>query len=119
MIQLNTQLNPGDSVWWVHEHGPGGRVCKFQGTIKRIELCEYQGALYCVIDCPSFKWNPMPVVHYSDVFKDKTDAEEFRKTIKKLKEQKYEDKNGFLPKHVYPMCFGCYHQYKNGGKDGC
>ena len=119
MIQLKTQLNPGDSVWWVHEHGPGGRVCKFQGTIERIELCEYQGALYCVIDCPSFKRNPMPVVHYSFVFADKDEAEQFRQTIKLLKDKNFKVGNTEFTTTVYPKCFGCYHQYKNRRKEGC
>ena len=108
MADIKTKINVGDEVWWVHE---GIQVRKYKGTVVDISLCEYQGALYCVIHSPTFKINPNPCVHYSEVFKTKEEAEKFRKNIKNLKDRNFEPEDGFKF-HVYPMCFGCYHYWK-------
>ena len=74
MAYINTKHNVGDKVWWVH---CSGRV--YGGTIKEITCCDYQGFLYCLIDSPTFKVNPFPVVHYSNVFKIKEEAKKYAK----------------------------------------
>lgn len=108
MAEIKTKINVGDQVWWVHD---GSQVRKYKGTVEQIECCDYQGALYCVIYSPTFKLNPYPCVHYSNVFKTKLEADQFRKTIKTLKERRNEPEPGFKY-HVYPMCYGCYHAWK-------
>lgn len=98
MAEIKTNLNVGDTVWWVH---CSNRV--YKGVIEELHLCEYQGALYCNIHSPSFKINPYPVVHYSEVFSNRANAEEFAK---------YQEEN---PDDVVPMCMGChYNAYKEG-----
>ena len=92
MAEIKTNLNVGDTVWWVH---CSNRV--YKGVIKDIHLCEYQGALYCNIHSPSFKINPYPVVHYSEVFGSREAAEDFAE---------YQKKN---PDDVLPMCMGCHY----------
>lgn len=84
----------GDSVWWVH---CSGRV--YRGRIESIDLCEYQGALYCVLHSPDFKVNQNPVVHYSNVFRTRSEAREFAR---------YQKRN---PDNVFPMCIGCHYHY--------
>jgi len=89
---IKTKLNPGDCIWWVH---CSGRV--YKGTIEEITCCDYQGALYCQIVSPSFKINPTPIVHYSNVFDTRERALEFAE---------YQKKN---PDDVLPMCMGCHY----------
>jgi hypothetical protein len=86
-------------VWWVH---CTGKV--YRGTILEIELCEYQGALYCLLDSPSFRVNRTPIIHYSDVFKTLEEAKEFAE---------YQTKN---PDGVYPRCMGCHYNYSRHAK---
>lgn len=92
MALIKTRHNVGDRVWWVH------CSCRvYEGVIGEITCCDYQGALYCHIASPSFKRNPFPVVHYSNVFKTKAEAKEFAA---------YQKKN---PDGVVPMCMGCHY----------
>jgi hypothetical protein len=92
MAHINTKHNVGDKVWWVH---CSGRV--YGGTIKDITCCDYQGFLYCLIESPTFKVNPFPVVHYSNVFKTKEEAKKYAK---------YQKRN---PDDVVPMCMSCHY----------
>ncbi len=92
MANIKTNLNVGDTVWWVH--------CShkvYKGTIEEISCCDYQGALYCQIYSPSFRRNPYPTVHYSNVFKSRDEAHEFAE---------YQKAN---PDGVFPMCMGCHY----------
>ena len=99
MSEIKTNLNVGDTVWWVH---CSDRV--YKGTIKDIHCCAYQGALYCNIHSPSFKRNPYPTVHYSNVFLSRQTALEFAE---------YQKRN---PDGVFPMCMGCH--YSASTKEG-
>lgn len=92
MAEIKTQRNVGDTVWWVH---CSNRV--YKGTIEEIRCCDYQGALYCIIHSPSFKVNPYPSVHYSNVFPNRAEAEEFAE---------YQKAN---PDGVFPVCMGCHY----------
>ena len=94
MAEIKTRLNVGDIVWWVH---CSNKV--YKGIINKIECCEYQGALYCILFSPDFKINPHPVVHYSNVFPLKKLAKEFAE---------YQKEN---PDDVYPKCMGCHYSY--------
>lgn len=94
-MEIVTKINPGDTVWWVH---CTNRV--YKGTVQAITVCEPQGALYCEIHSPSFRRNPYPVVHYSEVFPSRSRAEEFAE---------YQAEN---PDHVLPMCMGCHYNMK-------
>lgn len=99
MADIKTKISVGNTVWWVH---CTGRV--YKGVVEDIHICEYQGALYCLIHSPSFKRNQYPVVHYSNVFLDKERARGFAK---------YQIRN---PDNVLPMCMGChYNAYKEKG----
>ena len=95
MADIKTTITPGDVVWWVH---CSNRV--YKGTVQAITLCEWQGALYCEIYSPSFRRNPYPVVHYSNVFSSRHAAEEFAE---------YQAEN---PDGVFPMCMGCHYNMK-------
>ena len=98
MANIKTNLNVGDTVWWVH---CSNKV--YKGTIEEISCCDYQGALYCKIYSPSFRRNPYPTVHYFNVFKSKDDAKEFAECQKAN------------PDDVVPMCMGChYNAFKEG-----
>ncbi len=98
MADIKTKLNVGDTVWWVH---CSNKI--YKGTVEEISCCDYQGALYCQIYSPSFKRNPYPTVHYSNVFKSKDDAKEFAE---------YQKEN---PDDVFPKCMGChYNAFKEG-----
>lgn len=101
MAELKTRLNVGDIVWWVH---CSNKV--YKGKITDISLCEYQGALYCVLHSPSFKINKTPVVHYSNVFTTRKMAEEFAE---------YQKAN---PDDVFPMCMGCHYAWNRRAGDG-
>lgn len=102
MAEIKTNLNIGDTVWWVH---CSNKV--YRGIIKEISCCDYQGALYCHIYSPSFKINPHPVVHYSSVFESKNEAVDFAK---------YQKEN---PDDALPMCMGChYSAFKVGKSNG-
>lgn len=92
MAEIKTNLNVGDTVWWVH---CSAKV--YKGVIEDINCCEYQGALYCNIHSPSFKINPHPVVHYSNVFSSRSSAESFAE---------YQKEN---PDNVWPKCMGCHY----------
>lgn len=92
MSEIVTRIKPGNTVWWVH---CTGKV--YKGTVESINLCEYQGALYCVLYSPSFRRNPHPVVHYSNVFTTRQSAEEF---------SEYQTEN---PDDVFPKCMGCHY----------
>ena len=94
MSEIVTKIKPGDTVWWVH---CSNRV--YKGTVQSIDLCEYQGALYCHIYSPSFKRNPNPTVHYSFVFPDRQGALGFAE---------YQSEN---PDHTIPMCMGCHYNF--------
>ncbi len=96
MAEIKTNINIGDAVWWVH---CTSRV--YEGVVKDISCCEYQGALYCLIHSPSFKLNPYPSVHYSNVFSTRAGAQDFAD---------YQKEN---PDNVLPMCMGCHY---NGAK---
>lgn len=87
MAYIKTKLNVGDTVWWAH---CSNKI--YKGTVEEISCCDYQGALYCQIYSPSFRRNPYPTVHYSNVFKSKDDAKEFAE---------YQKAN---PDGVLPMC---------------
>lgn len=101
MAELKTKLNVGDTVWWVH---CSNKV--YKGTIMEINLCEYQGALYCVLRSPSFKINTTPNVHYSNIFPTRETAEEFAE---------YQKEN---PDGVFPMCMGCHYAWnRRAGAD--
>ena len=98
MADIKTKLNVGDTVWWVH---CSNKI--YKGTVEEISCCDYQGALYCQICSPSFRRNPYPTVHYSNVFKSKDDAKEFAE---------YQKAN---PDDVLPVCMGChYNVFKEG-----
>lgn len=92
MAEIKTNINVGDTVWWVH---CTGRI--FEGVVGDIHCCDYQGALYCGIYSPSFKINPYPTVHYSCVFLTKAKAQEFAD---------YQKEN---PDDVFPKCMGCHY----------
>ena len=91
MSEIVTKVKVGDTVWWVH---CSNRV--YKGIVQAIILCEYQGALYCNIFSPSFRRNPYPVVHYSEVFLSRSEAEEHAE---------YQKEN---PDGVFPRCMGCH-----------
>ena len=91
MALIKTMHNVGDEVWWVH------CSCRvYEGTIEEISCCDYQGALYCILNSPSFKINPFPNVHYSNVFKTKEEAKEYAKFQKRNK-------------GILPMCMSCHY----------
>lgn len=92
MADIKTKLNVGDTVWWSH---CSNKI--YKGTVEEISCCDYQGALYCQIYSPSFKQNPYPTVHYSNVFKSKDDVQKFAK---------YQEEN---PDDVFPKCMGCHY----------
>ena len=94
MAEIVTRIKPGDTVWWVH---CSNRV--YKGTVQSIDLCEYQGALYCHIYSPSFRRNPHPVVHYSFVFPDRQGALGFAE---------YQEESGG---DIIPMCMGCRYNF--------
>jgi len=94
-MEIKTRIDPGQTVWWVH---CTGKVHK--GTVQAITICEYQGALYCHIYSPSFRINPYPTVHYSDVFPTRDAALDFAE---------YQTAN---PDGVYPRCMGCHYNMK-------
>lgn len=101
MAEIKTALNIGDTVWWVH---CSSRV--YKGTIEGISCCDYQGALYCHINSPTFKRNPYPTVHYSSVFSTQKEAKEF---------VKYQKEN---PDGVLPKCMGCHYSWsRREGKE--
>ena len=89
MADIKTRINPGDTVWWVH---CSDKV--YKGTVQAMTLCESQGALYCEIYSPSFRRNPYPVVHYSNVFPSRLAADEFCKHFfnKENKKMKNEER---------------------------
>lgn len=98
MAAIKTKLNIGDTVWWVH---CSNKI--YKGTVEEISCCDYQGALYCQIYSPSFRRNPYPTVHYSNIFKSKDDAQKFAE---------YQKAN---PDDVFPKCMGChYNAFKEG-----
>ena len=97
MSEIITRIKPGDTVWWFSY---SGKV--YKGTVQAITLCEYQGALYCNIHSPSFRINQFPVVHYSNVFLSREEAEKYAE---------YQKEN---PDDVFPVCMGChYNAMKN------
>lgn len=101
MPKIETRLNVGDTVWWVH--------CEnkvYKGTIEEISCCDYQGALYCGIYSPSFKRNPYPTVHYSNVFPSRKEAQDFAN---------YQKEN---PDNVFPCCMGCHYRAFQSEKKG-
>ena len=101
MAKIETRLNVGDTVWWVH--------CEnkvYKGTIEGISCCDYQGALYCNICSPSFKRNPYPTVHYSNVFLSRKAAQDFAD---------YQREN---PDGVFPCCMGCHYRAFQSEKRG-
>ena len=102
MAEILTHTNVGDTVWWVH---CSGKV--YKGTVQAITVCEYSGALYCHIFSPSFRRNPYPTVHYSEVFLSRNEANEFSDLM-----QANED-------DVFPRCMGCHYSLKiRGMHDG-
>lgn len=101
MTEITTKINVGNTVWWVNYFG---RVHK--GTVEKIEICEGQGALYCVIHSPSNRINTYPIVHYSNVFLSREEARTFAA---------YQIEN---PDDVVPMCMGChYNAMRKEGAD--
>lgn len=92
MTFIKTNINIGDTVWWVH---CSNKV--YRGVVEEISCCEYQGALYCHIHSPSFKRNPYPSVHYSNVFPIREAAQAFADYQK-------ENTDG-----VVPMCMRCHY----------
>ena len=87
-MEIKTNTKVGDKVWWVKERFTKDgkkRYVIYEGTVEEINLCEYQGALYCTLYSPAFKINPYPTVHYSYVFHSREEAEEHRKEILKLR----------------------------------
>ena len=102
MGEIKTELNSGDTVWWAH---CSNKV--YKGTIVNIHCCDYQGALYCEIHSPSFRLNPYPVVHYSNVFLTREGAKSFAE---------YQREN---PDDVLPMCMRCHYAWnrRDGGKE--
>lgn len=92
MLHIETEIKIGDTVWWVH---CSNKV--YKGIVQEINLCEYQGALYCTLFSPSFKRNPYPAVHYSEVFLTRKEALEFAE---------YQKEN---PDDVLPRCMGCHY----------
>lgn len=91
-MEIRTRIEPGETVWWVH---CSNRV--YKGTVQAITLCEGQGALYCHIYSPSFRINPYPTVHYSDVFPSREAAQMFAA---------YQKEN---PDSVFPRCMRCHY----------
>lgn len=100
-LEIVAGHQPGDTVYWVHDNyysaGSGKHARVIKGTIQSIDLCEYQGALYCNLYSPSFRRNPHPTIHYSHVFKTRDEAQDFAE---------YVDEN---PDKVFPMCMGCHY----------
>ena len=95
-MEIKTGIKIGDPVFWVKDRwtkSGNRRFVIYPAVVKDISLCEYQGALYCELDCPSFKINRNPVVHYSFVFLTKEEAAGFRDEVK------YTSR--------VPMCWGC------------
>lgn len=93
MAEIKTNINVNDVVYWVH---CSGKV--YKGKVQEISLCEYQGALYCHIYSPSFKRNPYPSVHYSNVFHNKDTAKEYAVSCQENSD------------NVFPMCMGCHYR---------
>lgn len=91
MSEIVTRIKPGDTVWWVH---CSNKV--YKGTVQSVTLCEYQGALYCNLHSPSFRKNQFPVVHYSNVFPSRQEAEKYAE---------YQKQN---PDSIFPVCMGCH-----------
>lgn len=104
-MEIKTNIKAGDKVWWVKKrYTKKGEVFRvYEATVENIQLCEYQGALYCELYCPDFKLNPCPVVHYSFVFSTKEKAEDYREVMKNLS------------KESVPMCWGCKYAWQGRG----
>jgi len=106
-MEIRTNTKIGDKVYWIKDKfNKDGTIrwMMYEATVENISLCEYQGALYCELHCPSHKVNPYPVVHYSYVFHTKEEAEAHRKEMKNLR--RYKD---------FPMCDGCKYAWKGRG----
>ena len=101
-MEIKTNHKVGDTVYWVHGTN---KLMIYKGTIEEISLCEYQGALYCLLHSPTFKINPYPNVHYSHVFHTREQAEEFREAVKAAKGNE----------SLYPVCYGCRYAWKGRG----
>ena len=107
-VEIVAALQPGDTVYFVHSNTfklSGKRASVIKATIQSIDLCEYQGALYCNLYAPSFRRNQHPTVHYSKVFKTRDAAREFAE---------YMDAN---PDDVFPVCMGCHYNTAYTGKE--
>lgn len=104
-MEIKTNIKVGDKVWWVKErYTKKGKVFRvYEATVENIQLCEYQGALYCELHCPDFKLNPYPNVHYSFVFPTREKAGVFRDWLK----------NG--GDEGIPMCWGCKYAWQGRG----
>lgn len=99
-IEIVAELQPGDTVYYIHDNAfkiSGKRTSVIKATIQSIDLCEYQGALYCNLYAPSFRRNQHPTVHYSRIFKTRSDAQDYAD---------YVDEN---PDGVWPVCMGCHY----------
>jgi hypothetical protein len=68
---IKTRLSLGDTVYWVH---CSNKI--YKGIVREFSFCEDQGAVYLILDSPSFKINPNPIVHYSHCFISKEQAQE-------------------------------------------
>lgn len=98
MAEIKTKINVNDVVYWVH---CSGKV--YKGKVQEIHLCEYQGALYCAIYSPSFKINPYPNVHYSNVFHNRDTAKEYAVECQENRD------------NVFTMCMGCHYRKDSVG----
>lgn len=98
MTDISTHTRIGDTVWWVH---CSGKV--YKGCVQAMTICEEQGAIYCHIYSPSFRRNPYPTVHYSEVFLSREQANEFAEIMQEN------------PDGVFPMCGGCHYSLKIRG----
>ena len=105
-MEIKTFIKPNDTVYWVKERWTpkkGKRFVVYEAKVEEVSLCEYQGALYCTLNCPDFKINPHPNVHYSQVFTSKVQAEDFAEALKTIH------------KDNPPICYGCKYAWKGRG----
>lgn len=100
-MEIKSNINVGDTVYWVKDKytRDGKRRIIQEAVVEEITLCEYQGALYCTLNCPTNKINPNPVVHYSFVFPTREMAKDFADFLKS---------NPVFP----PMCYGCNYAFR-------
>lgn len=75
---INPKIKIGQTVWFIDCFNK-----IFKAKVTEYSFCEGQGALYLILDSPSFRRNKTPCVHYTSCFETKEEAE---KCVEYLKE---------------------------------